>query len=511
VLPTFVIGLREGLEAALIVSILATFLRRNNASLRGLWLGVTAGIGLSVAVGIVLRVIEQGLPQAKQEAMETVIGVVAVFFVTGMIFWMRTHARTMKKELESAATDALKAGTTTALAVMAFLAVLREGFETSVFLLATIQSAGSAPLSLLGAVLGIVVSVGLGWGIYRGGVRLNLQRFFSVTGFFLILVAAGLVLNAFRTGHEAGWVTVGQDRTVDLSWLAPTGSIRSAIFSGVFGIPQDPRVIEVLAWAAYLVPMMLLTFTPARLRPGHALAQRLRLAGAFGAIVAAIVLPLAVSTPSAQLPAQAPLEGGGEASITVHGDTATLAADGRSIDLRRSDDGSGTTWTGAASGDHPSTLDVTTLMSLTGNRIPVGLDVHAAPGPYQAAWADKAQVTATTYDGRLVDARTTGATVLTLSGGGLTSPRVLTIDPASWQVDPAFADRAHSAVATAEARAHDRQLWTRWVPVALVGAALLLLVQAGRHRTPLDRSTRRPATGPASVTEGNTTHVDSLT
>ncbi|MGZ4452074.1 MAG: FTR1 family iron permease, partial [Nocardioides sp.] len=129
-LPTFVIGLREGLEAALIISILATFLRRNGASLRGLWIGITAGIGLSVAVGVVLRVIEQGLPQAKQEAMETIIGAVAVFFVTGMIFWMRTHARTMKKELESAAGDALRSGTTTALAVMAFLAVLREGFET---------------------------------------------------------------------------------------------------------------------------------------------------------------------------------------------------------------------------------------------------------------------------------------------------------------------------------------------------------------------------------------------
>ncbi len=502
-LPTFVIGLREGLEAALIISILATFLRRNGASLRGLWIGITAGIGLSVAVGVVLRVIEQGLPQAKQEAMETIIGAVAVFFVTGMIFWMRTHARTMKKELESAAGDALRSGTTTALAVMAFLAVLREGFETSVFLLATIQSAGSAPLAMLGALLGIVVSVGLGWGIYKGGVKLNLQRFFSITGFFLILVAAGLVLNAFRTGHEAGWVTVGQGRTVDLSWLAPTGSIRSAVFSGVFGIPQDPRVIEVIAWAAYLVPLMLITFTPARLRPGHALAQRLRAVGAIGAVAAAIMLPLAVSTPKAEVPPAAVLTSG-VADFAVHGDSAVVAVDGQRLTLARN--GAGDTWSAAPSTDRPETIELTALMKLTGNRIPVGLDAHRAPGPYDAAWSGDQQVVATTYRDRLIDLQTTGDLVLTLTGGGLTSPRTFTVDSSIWQIDPEFAAEAHAAVASARTSAHDRLLWTRWVPVALVATALLLLTQLLRSRI-----ARRPVSVPAPVTEGTTTHVDSLT
>ncbi|WP_017934108.1 iron uptake transporter permease EfeU [Nocardioides sp. Iso805N] len=500
-LPTFVIGLREGLEAALIVSILATFLRRNGASLRGLWLGVGAGVALSVAVGVILHVIEAGLPQAKQEAMETVIGLVAVFFVTGMVFWMRTHARFMKRDLESAAAGALKSGTTTALAVMAFLAVLREGFETAVFLLATFQTAGSAPSAVFGAAAGIVAAVVLGWGMYRGGVKLNLQRFFSITGFFLILVAAGLVLNAFRTGHEAGWVTVGQGRTVDLTWLAPAGSIRSALFSGVLGIPRDPRVIEVIAWAAYLVPMLLITFLPARVRPGQVLAQRLRVVGATVAVVAAVVLLFAVPTPKADLPATAPLQGSGEATIAIDGTTAVLAADGKSIQLT----GDGTTWTAKHTGDRPSTLDITTLLTYTGNRVPVGLDVHSAPGPYQASWVDHTSVTATTYGDRLVDASTTGSVVLTLSGGGLTSPRVMTLDPANWQVDPAYAAKATAAVASAEATAHDRLLWSRWVPIALLATALLLLVQVVRNtrRAPL-RAPRAP------VTEG-TTHVDSLT
>jgi high-affinity iron transporter len=499
-----VIGLREGLEAALIVSILATFLRRNGATLRGLWLGVGAGVALSIAVGVVLRVVEQSLPQAKQEMMETVIGAIAVFFVTGMVFWMRTHARFMKRDLESAAAGALKSGTTTALAVMAFLAVLREGFETAVFLLATFQSASSAPSAVIGALAGIVVSVALGWAMYKGGVRLNLQRFFSITGFFLILVAAGLVLNAFRTGHEAGWVTVGQGRTVDLTWLAPSGSIRSALFSGVLGIPRDPRVIEVIAWAAYLVPMLLITFLPTRLRPRHALAQRLRVVGAAGAVVAAVVLLFAVPTPKADLPATAPLQGGGEASIAIHGDTAVLAADGKSTELK----GDGTTWASTGSAQHPSTLDVATLLTYTGNRVPVGLDVHTAPGPYRAAWVDHTKVTATTDEGRLVDARTTGSLVLTLSGGGLTSPRVMTLDPASWQVDPAYAAKAGAAVAAANATTHDRLVWSRWVPIALLIAAVVLLAQALRHRSTSRASAR---TQQAPVTEGSTTHVDSLT
>jgi len=504
VLPTFVIGLREGLEAALIVSIIATFLRRNGAGLRGLWLGVGLGVALSVGVGVILHAVEASLPQAQQEAMETVIGLVAVVFVTGMVFWMRTHARFLKRDLESAAADALKSGTTTALAVMAFLAVLREGFETAVFLLATFQSASSAPSAVTGAILGIVVALGLGWGIYRGGVRLNLQRFFSVTGFFLILVAAGLVLNAFRTGHEAGWVTVGQGRTLDLNWLAPTGSIRSALFSGVLGIPRDPRVIEVLAWAAYLVPLMLITFLPARLRPGHALAQRLRIAGAAVAAVAAAVLLVAVPTPRPALAAAAPLVGGGTATIDVHGDHAALHARGRSIALT----GDGTHWRAQKDpGALPSTLDAATLLTYTHQRVPVGLDLRATPGPFRATWTDRSSLSVTSAGDRVVDVRPGGSLILTLTGGGLTSPRVMSLDPNSVEVEPTYAARASAAVARAQLAAHDRLVWSRWVPVALLLTALLLLGQALRHRSSL---VVPPPAPQAPATKGPATHVDSL-
>jgi len=528
-LPTFVIGLREGLEAALIVSIVATFLRRNGASLRGMWAGVGAGVALSIAVGIVLKVIEQGLPQSQQEGMETVIGAIAVFFVTGMILWMRTHARTMKKELEQAAASALREGTTTALAIMAFLAVLREGFETSVFLLATIQGASSGLGALVGAIIGILVAVGLGIGIYAGGVRLNLHRFFNITGIFLILVAAGLVMNAFRTAHEAGWVSVGQGRTVSLPWVQAGGgddvwpvriarSVFSAISGGVFGLNADPRVIEVLAWFGYLVPMLVIAYCPARFRPGPALAQRLRVLGAGAAVVAAVALFAFVPQPSVDVPRQAPLAGGGTAAISVKGDAATLTARGQTFSLTRSgttsDEGADTSWTATrAAGRLPARLGLDQLLTYTGQRIPVGLSVATAPGPYAASWADHTGLRVLTRDGGLVDAVSSGDLVLTISGGGLDSPRTFTVNSPAWRVDQAYVANLSGRLATADTAAQDRMLWKHWLPVVLLVLAALLLISARRHRLSAARANDHdPARTEATQVpepEG-TTHADSL-
>lgn len=167
----FLIGLREGLEASLIVGILAASLKRNGSPLRPLIIATLAAVFLSVAVGVGLNVFSTALPQAQQEALETIIGIVAVVFVTTMILWMNTNARSMKDSLESSAQSSLSSGGEKAMAGMAFLAIIKEGFETAVFLLAVFQasSAGSEWLGIVGALLGVLIAVAVGYLIYFGG------------------------------------------------------------------------------------------------------------------------------------------------------------------------------------------------------------------------------------------------------------------------------------------------------------------------------------------------------
>ncbi len=274
-LPTFVIGLREGLEAALIVGIIAGFLanRGRRDALRQVWLGVGAAALICLLVGVVLQLVTAELPQAGQEGLETVIGLLAVAMVTYMILWMRRHARGMRAELESAAESALMRGSTGALVAMAFLAVLREGFETVVFLLAAFQASTSPLLAGGGALIGVLLAVALGYGIYRGGVKLNMARFFKITGAVLVVVAAGLLMTAAHTAHEAGWLNVGQQRAANLSWLVQPGTPISSLVTGMLGIQPFPTVIEVAVWVLYLVPMLAYVLWPTGRRASRAPAQ----------------------------------------------------------------------------------------------------------------------------------------------------------------------------------------------------------------------------------------------
>lgn len=265
-IPTLVIGLREGVEASLIVGIIAAFLNHagRRDALRQVWIGVGAAVLLCLAVGIGLFVLSRELPQKAQEGLETVVGLFALAMVTFMIFWMTRHARSMKRELEGAAQEALASGSARALVVMAFLAVLREGFETAVFLIAVIQNSSSAGSATAGAVIGILVAVGLGWGIYRGGVHLNLARFFKITGLVLALVAAGLAMTAVHTAFEAGWLTAGHSTALDLTWLVRPGTVLSSLITGVLGIQPKPTVSETVAWVLYAVPIIAYVAWPRR-------------------------------------------------------------------------------------------------------------------------------------------------------------------------------------------------------------------------------------------------------
>ena len=265
-LPTFVIGLREGLEATLIVVIIATFLsaagRRD--SLRAMWTGVGVAVLFCIGFGIALQILDENLPQRQQEQLETLIAIVAAAAVTYMIVWMRRHARQLRGDLQDAVTGALARGSGRALVGMAFFAVIREGLETAVFLTAAFQQSARPAMTGSGAILGIVVAVALGLGIYRGGVQINLVRFFRFTGVVLVLVAGGLLVSALHSGHEAGWIASMQGQAVDLTWLVEPGSIRASILTGMLGLQPKLTTGEAIVWLAYVVPMTLYVLWPSR-------------------------------------------------------------------------------------------------------------------------------------------------------------------------------------------------------------------------------------------------------
>lgn len=526
-LATFVIGLREGLEAALIVGIIAAFLRRNGRRLTAMWIGVALAVALSIAVGVTLALVEQALPQAAQEGMEAVIGAVAVFFVTGMIVWMNGHAHRMRVELEEQAGDALRDGHALALAVMAFLAVLKEGFETSVFLLATFSASSDTALAALGAVLGILASVAIGIGIYYGGVKLDLSRFFRITGAFLILVAAGLVMSTLRTAHEAGWITGGQQQVADLSWLVRPGSIPAALLTGVLGIPADPRLIEVIGWVAFLVPITLYVYWPR----GHRLRGRAVPAfqAAVGAVLAVSAAALAIGFAVPQtndLHRASLVNAGGETVGTaeLRGDELVIALDGRDAATHVLDAGSATrgqhagvdarSWQWTQDADvtgAPTTLSLTEVAALNGGSLPIGLNRAQQTGPFDASWQVTANREAWVAGDALVQVSETEKAVVTLRGGGLTTPRTVTLAgtdpvasaPGGWSV--ADVESRAAQISMSEAFVDERTLWGVQVPAALAALAVVLFASALRSR----RRLRTVALGvPTAPPETRTTESE---
>ena len=267
-IPTFVITLREGVEASLIIGIIAAFLVKEGRrdAMRQMWVGIGIALALCIGVAVLLEVVGQQLPQKEQEGLETVVGLIAVSAVTYMIVWMRRHARGIKAQLEGDAASALATGSTLALVGMAFLAVLREGFETSVFLLAAFQDSTDTTAAGAGSVLGLVAAVAIGLGLYRGGVRINLTRFFRITGLVLVFVAAGLLASAAHTAHEAGWINGLQGQAIDLSWLVQPGTVSGSLLTGMLGLQPSPTAIEAILYLAYAIPVAAYVLWPQGMR-----------------------------------------------------------------------------------------------------------------------------------------------------------------------------------------------------------------------------------------------------
>jgi high-affinity iron transporter len=267
---TFVIALREGIEAALIVSIILAYLRQlgRTDQARLVWAGTAAAVAVSAVAGTAIFVAGTEFEGTAEQVFEGLVTLTAVGVLTWMIFWMRRQGARIKGELQMKVDTALVTGGL-ALAALAFVAVLREGIETALFLFAaakgTAVDAGGVGEQMLGAVLGLSLAVILGALLYRGGIRLNLRSFFRVTGAILVVVAAGLFAYAVHELQEAGWFPILDSVAFDLSSWLPDDSGVGAVLRGLVGYNADPTVLEVLAWMAYLVVTGALFFRPHRI------------------------------------------------------------------------------------------------------------------------------------------------------------------------------------------------------------------------------------------------------
>jgi high-affinity iron transporter len=507
-LPTFEIGLREGLEAALIVGIIAAFLRKQGRRdlLRWVWIGVASALVLCASAGVALDVLSKDLPQRQQEGLETIIGALAVGMVTYMVVWMKRHSRGLKGQLEGMAADAMggTSGAARAMIVMAFLAVLREGVETVIFLLAAFNQSTSGPDAAVGAVLGVLVAVGLGYGIYRGGVRLNLSKFFRATGLVLVLVAAGLVVNALRTAHEAGWLDIGQARTIDLTWLVEPGSVQSSLLTGMLGLQSRPVVIEVIGWLVYLVPVAVFVAWPPGRSPARRSVSRALLATGAALGVAAVVLALV--TPSR--PADRPVTAGAQVQSIGHG-TAVVRLDGRNITMQQTGSASlggvdvqvfTARRAGTGAGSMPGTLSDERIAALNGGRLPIGLKPSA--GGALVRYADT--VTATAWielrTARIVDARTREQAAVTVVAPGHSALSLAQPIAVSSTSLPAADVRAATSAASADVAALQRRTLLgglAWTAGVLGG--LLLLAGAALAIAPRRREVATPQGAPASA------------
>lgn len=263
----FLIMLREGLEAALIVSLIAGYLKRTQRGhlLPAMWAGIASAALLCLILGIVINETTGEFPQKEQELFEGLIALAAVGILTWMVFWMRRVARSVKGQLEQSVESALgrKTNHSWALLLMVFFAVAREGLESVFFLLAAFQQdVGIMPP--VGALSGLAVAILLGFLLYYGGVRLNLALFFKWTSLFILVVAAGLSASAIRAFHEAGLWNTLQQRAFDMSDVLSTHSLLGTLLEGLLGYQESPSVSEVAVYFLYLIPTMLIFFMPRR-------------------------------------------------------------------------------------------------------------------------------------------------------------------------------------------------------------------------------------------------------
>jgi high-affinity iron transporter len=264
VFSNYLIGLREGLEASLVVCILIAYLVKTDRkdALKPIWIGIGVAVALAFGFGCALEFGSQEMTFQAQEALGGSLSILAVGLVTWMVFWMRRTARHLKSELHGKLDAALAMGTG-ALVATAFLAVGREGLETALFVWASVHAASDGtPRPLIGVALGLATAVFLGWLFYRGALKINLAKFFTWTGGMLVVVAAGVLAYGVHDLQEADFIPGLTSLAFDISSTIDPTSWYGTLLKGVFNFQPDPTVLQVTVWALYLVPTLAIFLAP---------------------------------------------------------------------------------------------------------------------------------------------------------------------------------------------------------------------------------------------------------
>ena len=249
----YLIGLREGIEAALVVSILLTYLVRTNRNplIRFVWYGVAAALVASIFIAVGLESISGELSETLEPIFAGVVSFVAVGFVTWMIFWMKRSAKTISSDLRNQLDNAAVSGGAIAVAAMAFVAVLREGAETAIFFWAAAHATGNSLASVVGLVLGLGTAVIVGWIFYRSTSTINLSTFFKITSILLVFVAAGVLSYGIHEFQEVGWLPGDGNVLIDLSGVLVEGSFLATLAAGLFNLKPTTTTLQVIGYAIY--------------------------------------------------------------------------------------------------------------------------------------------------------------------------------------------------------------------------------------------------------------------
>jgi high-affinity iron transporter len=260
------IGLREGLETGIVVTILVAFLVKGDRrdALKWVWLGVAAAITMTVGVFLVIQFGENTISGLAAEAIAGVASVVAVAIVTTMVLWMKKASATISGELRGGMSRALETGGL-AVAALAFLAVGREGVETALFMVGYAEANTAWPL--VGLIVGVLIAVAIAYAMYIGAVRINLAKFFSYTGVFLIVVAAGILSYGIGALQTVDWLPGLSHRAFDISMWFNWSSWYGEIIQGVFNVTPTPTVLQLAGYLAYIVIVLALFLRPVTAAP----------------------------------------------------------------------------------------------------------------------------------------------------------------------------------------------------------------------------------------------------